>query len=301
MDTITTITQKEFKDSPLLSRLLHLYDIPDTLYIRGKLPEIVENERGLLSPRILTIVGSRNHSHYATDVIKHLVGALKGENVIILSGLALGVDGIAHRTALENNLTTLAIPGSGLSDKFLYPREHGRLATEILYSHGALISELAPDTSAAKWTFPSRNRLMAALSDAVLVVEAREKSGTLITARQALELGKNIGIVPGSIFSDFLKGSHALLQDGAMPITESSHLFDLLSLKKKLPDEANSETSKNLTGPEKMLYELLCEPLSKSELLERSKLSPSLFLMALTSLEIDSLITTSLHEVRKVV
>jgi DNA processing protein len=298
---ITTITQKEFKDRPLLSRLLHLYDIPDTIYIRGTLPEIVENERGLLSPRILTIVGSRNHSHYASDVIKHLVSALKGEDVIILSGLALGVDGLAHRAALENNLTTLAIPGSGLSEKRLYPREHGRLATEILYSHGALISELAPDTSAAKWTFPSRNRLMAALSDAVLVVEAREKSGTLITARQALELGKNIGVVPGSIFSDFLKGSHALLQDGAMPITESSHLFDLLSLKKKVPDEANPGASNNLTGPEKMLYELLREPLSKSELLERSKLAPSEFLMALTNLEIEGFITTSLHEVRKVV
>lgn len=301
MDTITTITQKEFKDSPLLSRLLQLYDVPDTVYIKGDLPDFVEDEKGFLSPRILTIVGSRNHSHYASEVISHLVASLRGENVVILSGLALGVDGLAHRAALENNLTTLAIPGSGLSDKVLYPREHGRLAKDILTHSGALISELAPDTSAAKWTFPSRNRLMAALSDAVLVVEAREKSGTLITARQALELGKNIGVVPGSIFSDFLKGSHALLQDGAMPITESSHLFDLLSLKKKLPENANSEASQNLTGPEKMLYDLLREPLSKSELLERSKLAPSLFLMALTSLEIDGLITTSLHEVRKVV
>jgi DNA processing protein len=301
VETITTITQKEFKDSPLLSRLLHLYDIPDTIYIRGRLPEIVENERGLLSPRILTIVGSRNHSRYADDIIKYLVSALKGEDVIILSGLALGVDGLAHRAALENNLTTIAIPGSGLSDKVLYPREHGRLATEILYSHGALISELSPDTSAAKWTFPSRNRLMAALSDAVLVVEAREKSGTLITARQALELGKNIGVVPGSIFSDFLKGSHALLQDGAMPITEISHLFDLLSLKKQVSGDGEEKSVAKLDTREKILYELLKEPLSKSELLERSKLTPSEFLIALTNLEMEGFITASLHEVRKVV
>ena len=155
------ILQSEFKNSPLLSRLLHLYDVPEFMYLEGELPLIEHDERGTLTPRILTIVGSRNYSSYASDVITHLVASLKGQNVIILSGLALGVDSLAHQAAMENNLFTIAIPGSGLSDEKLYPREHVRLAKDILNNGGVLLSELSPETSANKWTFPSRNRLMA--------------------------------------------------------------------------------------------------------------------------------------------
>ncbi len=299
MDTIQKIEQKKFGENLFLKRLLELYDIPKALYLEGVLPTFVEDERGFLNPRVLTIVGSRAHSHYAGEVIDYLVSSLKGENVIIVSGLALGVDALAHRTALANGLLTIAIPGSGLSPETLYPREHMRLAEEILSAGGALISELSPESRAAKWTFPSRNRLMAAVSDAVLVVEAREKSGTLITARQALELGKNIGVVPGSIFSDHLKGSHNLLQDGATPITDSSHLFELLALKKE-GEEAKEKTLPLLSGDEKKLYGLLSSPLSKSELLEKSGMSPSVFLTTLTSLEVGGLVRSSLHEVRKV-
>jgi DNA processing protein len=299
VDTIQKIEQKEFKENLFLKRLLELYSVPKTLYVEGVLPSFTEDERGFLSPRILTVVGSRAHSQYAKEVIDYFIGSLKGEDVIIISGLALGVDALAHRAALANGMTTIAIPGSGLSPDSLYPREHVRLAEEILSAGGALISELTPDARAAKWTFPSRNRLMAAMSDAVLVVEAREKSGTLITARQALELGKNIGVVPGSIFSDHLKGSHNLLQDGATPVTDSTHLFELLALKKR-DDVMLEKTLPLLSGAEKKLYDLLSSPLSKSELLEKSGMSPSAFLTTLTSLEVEGLVRSSLHEVRKV-
>ncbi len=299
VDTIQKIEQKKFVENLFLKRLLELYNIPKALYLRGELPSFTQGERGLLNPRILTVVGSRAHSHYASEVIDYLISSLKGENVIIVSGLALGVDALAHRAALTNSLVTIAIPGSGLSLDALYPREHARLAEEIVSAGGALLSELTPETRAAKWTFPSRNRLMAAVSDAVLVVEAREKSGTLITARQALELGKNIGVVPGSIFSDHLKGSHNLLQDGATPITDSNHLFELLSLKKS-EDKLYEKLPPLLAGDEKKLYDLLSSPLSKSELLEKSGMSTSAFLTTLTSLEVDGLVRSSLHEVRKV-
>lgn len=299
VDTIQKIEQEKLGKNLFLKRLLELYDIPKALYLEGELPSFVEDDNGFLSPRVLTVVGSRDNSHYGKEVIDHLIGSLAGENVIIVSGLALGVDALAHRAALANGLTTIAIPGSGLSPEALYPRENVRLAEEILSSGGALISELSPETRAAKWTFPSRNRLMAAVSDAVLVIEAREKSGTLITARQALELGKNIGVVPGSIFSDHLKGSHNLLQDGATPITDSSHLFELLSLKKNAKS-VEEKILPLLSGDEKKLYDLLSSPLSKSELLEKSGMSPSTFLTTLTSLEVEGLVRSSLHEVRKV-
>lgn len=298
MDT-TIFYKKDFESHPLLARLLHLFDVPDMLYIRGIFPKVTTDERGLLLPRILTIVGSRDHSRYAEEVISHLISSLSGYPVIIVSGLALGVDTLAHRNALDNKLLTIAIPGSGLSSKSIYPRENERLADEILYSHGCLISEHQDDTRAAKWTFPSRNRIMAAFSDAVLIVEAREKSGTLITARQALELGKNIGVVPGSIFSDYLKGSHALLRDGATPILEPSDLFDLLSLKQLGDGNEVTQDLPLLSDSQKILFDLLDAPLPKSELLEKSKLSTSEFLVALTTLEMLGLVKTSLHEIRK--
>ena len=298
MDT-TIYYKKDFDSHPLLAKLLHLFDVPNMLYVRGKLPEVTIEERGLLLPRILTIVGSRDHSRYAEEVISHLLSSLRGHPVIIVSGLALGVDTLAHRKALDNKLLTIAVPGSGLSSKVMYPRENERLADEILYSHGCLISEHPDDTRAAKWTFPSRNRIMAAFSDAVLIIEAREKSGTLITARQALELGKNIGVVPGSIFSDHLKGSHALLRDGATPILDPSDLFDLLSLKQLGDGNEATRDLPLLSGSQKILYDLLGSPLSKSELLEKSKLSTPEFLVALTTLEMLGLVKTSLHEIRR--
>ena len=120
--------------------------------------------------------------------------------------LLLGIDSIAHRSALDAGLKTIAVPGSGLDDDALYPREHLQLAREIVEKGGALVSEYEPDFKATTWSFPRRNRIMAGLSKAVLVVEAERPSGTLITARLALDYGRDVFAVPGSIFSETSRG-----------------------------------------------------------------------------------------------
>lgn len=293
-----TIKQNEFESHPLFARLLALHDIPEEINFAGEIPNITIDSYGRALPRILTVVGSRNHSSYGKDAIEHLIASLNGQPVIILSGLALGIDTLAHTNAIKYGLTTLSIPGSGLHPSVLYPKTNARLADEILEHKGALLSEFDPMLEAAPWTFPARNRIMAALSDAVLIIEAEEKSGTLITGRQALELGKDIGVVPGSIFSEKSKGANTLIKDGAAPIIDTDSLFELLHLERKT---AEVRTLPTLTNDEKLLFELLTSPLQKDTLRLQSGLSPQNFLIAITSLELKGLIMNSLHELRRVV
>lgn len=295
----TRISRDEFKNHPLLARLLTLPQIPKEIYIQGNLPEIKIDELGLSSPRILTVVGSRKHTTYGKDVVNHLLSSLNGQDVIVVSGLALGIDALAHKGALQNNLMTISVPGSGLGKDVLYPRNHTELAKEILSSGGVLLSEYNDTTKAEQWTFPARNRIMAALSDATLLIEADVSSGTLITARHALELGKDIGIVPGSIFSPTSTGTHALLRDGAQPICNKEDLYELLHL--KIENKTEESNIKDLDPHESILYELLREPCNKDILLVESGLLPHECMIALTSLEMKGYIQETFGEVRRVV
>lgn len=296
----TTFTRDSFSSHRFLARLLELPQVPEKIIVEGSLPEITLDEQGFATPRILTVVGSRKHSTYGKDVIEHLLSSLHHQPVIIISGLALGIDALAHKEALKHNLMTISIPGSGLSREVLYPRSNITLAEEIVSNGGTLISELDDSTPAAQWTFPARNRIMAALSDAVLLIEAEEQSGTLITARHALELGKNIGVVPGSIFSPTSDGTHALLRDGATPITNSNDLFELLHLAQ--PEIKPSKTNlEDLTEDEQKLYSLLSEPRMKDTLLSLSNLAPQAFMIAITSLEMKGYIQETFGELRRVV
>ena len=298
--TINSIEQSSFKDHPLLARLLELHDIPKVLHVIGKLPEVTIDEYGRASPRILTVVGSRKNTTYGKQALEKLISSLNGEDVVILSGLALGIDGLAHRAALNNTLTTIAIPGSGLNPRVLYPSSHANLAQEVIGHGGALLSELDPTTQAAPWTFPQRNRIMATLCDALLVIEAEEKSGTLITARLALELGRDIGAVPGEIFSPSAQGANMLIREGAYPITSTADLFSLLHLSQKENSEGPNN-KKIFVGNEKILMDLLREPIDKDTLLEKSKLTLSDFLSVFSSLEIDGYVQETFGEVRRLV
>lgn len=293
---LSIIPRESFKDHPLLARLLELHDIPDKIYVAGTLPDVVLDEFGRATPRILSVVGSRKHSTYGRIAAERLLASLQGQPVVIVSGLAFGIDAIAHEAALKHSLTTIALPGSGLDARVLYPNIHLSLAERIVEAGGALISEFAPDMQAAQWTFPARNRLMAALSDAILVVEAAEKSGTLITARQGLELGRDIGAVPGEILSETSHGANALIHEGAYLIGNEENLYSLLHLAKK-----ETGAIYDYTDEEKTILAILNEPMEKDLLLIKSNMSPEQFMTVLSSLEMKGCIQDTFGEVRKVV
>jgi DNA processing protein len=296
---IRLIKKDEFHNHSLLSRLLELHDIPEQIYIRGTLPTITLDEYGRATPRILTVVGSRKYTTYGKLATEKLLTSLAGHNVIILSGLALGIDGIAHHTALTNKILTIAAPGSDVG-RSIYPSTHRHMAEDIVNHGGLLISELAEGAPIARWTFPARNRIMAALADAVLIVEAGEKSGTLVTARQALELGRDIGAVPGEILSPTSAGSNTLIRDGAYPITGSDDLLELLHLtKKEIKDPTIAIES--FTKEEQSILQALTEPTSKDTLLTSSSLPLEIFLTTFSTLEMKGAVEETFGEVRRIV
>jgi DNA processing protein len=216
-----------------------------------------------------------------------------------VSGLALGIDSIAHRAALEAGLYTVAFPGSGLDEKVLYPPSHKRLAEEIIEAGGALISEFEMDQSGAPWTFPKRNRLMAGVSHATLVIECGLQSGTLITSKHATDYNRDVGAVPGNIFSPLSAGPHMLIRLGATPVTCVDDLLELLGFARR---EGQSSISfgidlkedpkfKSLGEQEKkIIYFLQRGPTSKDNLVHELGIGTQKTNLILSSLELDGFI-----------
>lgn len=192
---------------------------PQALYYLGTLPP----ER---QPTI-AIVGSRKPSVYGQEVTHRLSYELAKRGVVVVSGLALGVDGIAHRAALEAKGTTIAVQANGLET--LTPRSHRQLGIDILAAGGAIVSEYPPDTPAAKFRFLERNRLVSGLSDAILITEAASRSGTLSTAARALEQGREVFVVPGNITSPLSAGCNQLIRQGATLVTCVEDILEVIA------------------------------------------------------------------------
>jgi len=251
------------KDIP--TNLLEIPGPPKVLYYQGKLPDFQQNI-------FLAVVGSRKYSSYGREVCEKLIAGLSNYPIIIVSGLAIGIDTIAHQSALKAGLLTLAIPGSGLDSRVLYPSTNRELANRILIAGGCLISESEPSERATIWSFPKRNRLMAGLCQATLIIEAEEKSGTLITARLALDYNREVFAVPGSIFSPSSKGTNKLIEQGATPIMTSEDILRALNF--EIKEEKHEEINmKDLSLPEQKIVELLKrENLSRDEIIRQSKL-----------------------------
>lgn len=210
-------------------------DFPKLLLEIPQPPKIL-NYRGILpnpSMKLLAVVGSRKYTDYGKQAVTYLIQGLRGYNIGIVSGLALGIDSLAHEAALANDLYTLAIPGGGISDPVIYPSSHKPLAKKILENGGGLLSEYAPDFTATRWSFPQRNRLVCGISQATLIIEAGEKSGSLITARLCIDSNRDLLVVPGNIFSENSKGVHQFLKLGATPVTEAKDILDVLGLEVK--------------------------------------------------------------------
>ena len=237
--------------------LKHIPEPPKSLNYRGALPPA--------DMKLLTIVGSRKYTTYGKQVIDELVAGLRGYNIGIVSGLALGIDSLAHEAALKNNLYTLVIPGGGIDDSVLYPSSHKKLARQILDAGGCLLSEFEPTFRAQKWSFPQRNRIQAGISHATLLIEAAEKSGTLITARLCTDFNRELLVVPGSIFSKQHDGIHQFLKLGATPVTCAADILREL----KIDVDAGPITIPlpDLTPDETAVIKALHEPLTKDELI----------------------------------
>lgn len=273
--------------------LKEINDPPTELYLEGNFPNESEN-------KFLAIVGSRKFSRYGKEACEELIRGLTGYPVVIVSGLAIGIDTIAHQSALRNKLLTVAIPGSGLDRKVLHPFSNHRLADEIVEAGGCLLSELEPECPAGLHTFPRRNRIMAGLSHATLIIEAGEKSGTLITARLAMEYNRDVLVVPGSIFSPSSRGANNLIRQGAMPVNRSEDILQALGF--ELDDKNETKQGKlfvDLSPVEQKIVEILeTEPLPRDELIEVAELSITEANIILSSMEIKGIIKEAMGEIR---
>lgn len=270
--------------------LKEINDPPKSLRIIGNLPKE--------GNKILCVVGSRKYSPYGKEVCEKLISGLRGFPITIVSGLALGIDSIAHKSALSAGLQTVAVPGSGLGAKVLYPSTHLPLAEKIIQAGGGLLSEFEDDFRATQWSFPQRNRIMAGMSDAVLVIEAEIKSGTLITSRLATEYNREVMTVPGSVFSKTSEGPHMLIRLGATPITKSENILEAFGFEKKEEGEPDEMKYADCSEDERKILALLQNPMPRDLLVRSLKIPVSDANGFITLLEIKGLIKESMGEIR---
>jgi DNA processing protein len=210
--------------------LAQIYDPPRRVYLRGARVELLDGP-------CVAVVGARSCSQYGAHVARALARELAEAGVVIVSGLARGIDSAAHRGALEGRGATVAVLGCGIDRD--YPRAHAELARRISET-GLVVSEYPPGVEPAPWRFPARNRIVAGLSRATVIVEARERSGALITADFALDEGREVFAVPGEITSALSAGTNALLRAGAAPLLSAEDVLTALGLERAPPPPPSS-------------------------------------------------------------
>ena len=237
----------------------------------------------VLSEPALAVVGARACSSYGRSVARSLARELAGAGLVVVSGMARGVDGEAHRGALDAGGRTVAVLGCGIDRD--YPAAHAELARRI-GEHGLVLSEYEPGIEPAPWRFPARNRIIAGLCAATVVVEARERSGALITADFALEEGRDVLAVPGEITSLLSAGSNALLRLGAVPVTCAEDVLELYDIAPRRQVQAR-------LGPlaEALLAQLSGSALTVDELVRATALDPGASAAALMELELAGRVT----------
>jgi DNA processing protein len=271
MEEIKTIKIDDSNYPELLKKII---DPPGILYYRGSL--------GLGNKPILAVVGTRRCSNYGKQAATDIVAQLSRAGFIIVSGMARGIDTIAHQTALDYNAKTIAVLGTGIDEKSIYPQENIGLARKIIEKGGAVISEFPPGTPGHKSNFPQRNRIIAGLSLGVLVIEAKQKSGALITAKHALEENKKVFALPGSIYSLNSRGCHALIKKGARLAERAEDILEGLQLDLKiLKQDIKPETLEE----ELVLAALKNKAMYIDEVVEKTELSPAKVSATLTGLE----------------
>jgi len=266
------------KEYPTL--LKEIYAPPPILYYRGKLPE-----SNLIC---LAVVGTRKTSPYGRQITPVIVNGLAKAGLSIVSGLALGIDSVAHQATIDANGITIAVLGCGL-DK-IYPISNITLANNIIDSGGCILSEYPPGTQPLKQHFPARNRIISGLSKGVLVIEGSHKSGSLITAKCALEQNREVYAVPGNINQPNSSGTNGLIQMGACLVTKTEDILDALNI-----EELNFhlENKKIITTNEfekNILQNITDQPMHVDEIIQKCKLKTSIIISNLTIMEMKGMI-----------
>jgi DNA processing protein len=261
-------------------RLRAIFDPPRELYVRGGgAPE-------LLGSRAVAVVGARSCSPYGAQVARMLGRELASAGVVVVSGLARGIDGEAHRGALEASGRTVGVLGCGIDRD--YPASNAVLSRRI-EENGLVVSEYEPGVEPAPWRFPARNRIIAGLCEGVVVVEARERSGALITADFALEEGRDVFAVPGEITASLSAGTNALLKLGAIPLTSSDDVLDVLGVERPTAPEGVDVSP----DAAKVLELVRDAPAGADELTARGVLEAGAVSVALTELELAGLVAAA--------
>lgn len=264
--------------------------MPEEMYLIGELPPPDDYI-------YLAVVGTRKFSNYGKEACQKIIGGLKGYNFAIVSGLALGIDAIAHRAALDAGLKTIAIPGSGLDFSVLHPRTNHRLAEEIIKNGGALLSEFDWEEPAGLHTFPQRNRIIAGISRATLVIEAPERSGALITANFSLDFNRDVFAAPGSIFSENSKGTNKLIKQGAVPISSADDILDAFDIAR---EGENLKINLPLSPIEEKIISALNGPMNKDDLIRKLKMPATEINSILTMMQLNNLIKESGGEIYRI-
>ncbi|HEV7782577.1 MAG TPA: DNA-processing protein DprA [Chitinophagaceae bacterium] len=273
------------KDYP--KRLLNCYDSPTLLYYKG--------EADLNAARIVAIIGTRSHTDYAKQVTEKLIKDLVSQNILIISGLAFGVDAIAHKAAVKNELATVGVLAHGLDQ--IYPPDHAALAKDMIKQKGGLLTEFKSHTKPDKHNFPSRNRIVAGMSDATVVIETGIKGGSMITADLANGYNKDVFAFPGKVTDTKSMGCNYLIRNNkAMLLTDATELLQVMqweeNAKSKKEKKIQRELFIELGADEKTIITILeeKEKVHIDEINLKSGLSSSSIAAGILSLELQNLI-----------
>ena len=282
------ITSLFLTDKNYPKRLLNCYDSPTLLFYKG--------EADLNASKVIAIVGTRNHTDYGKHQTDKLVKELSSQNILVVSGMAFGIDATAHKAAIKNDLATVGGLGHGLDQ--IYPPEHSNLAKDMLKHGGGLLTEFRSNTKPDKHNFPTRNRIVAGMSDATIVIETGEKGGSMITAELANGYNKDVFALPGRINDNKSAGCNFLIRNNkAMLLTDAEEIIEVMGWEEKSRKSevrSQKELFIELSKDEKIIVEILKEKdlIHIDELNFKSGLSSSSMAAAILNLELQGVVAT---------
>ncbi|MFA6421887.1 MAG: DNA-processing protein DprA [Candidatus Buchananbacteria bacterium] len=271
-----------YNDEDYPPLLKQIYSPPPLIFYRG--------DFNCLKKNCLAIVGARKNTFYGQQTLEKLIPTLINYNLTIVSGLAIGVDCIAHQFCLKNNGTTAGVLGSGVDKNSVYPVSNRQIGEKIIDSGGCLLSEYGPGTMPNKQSFPLRNRIISGLSLGTLIIEAGETSGSLITAKYAVEQNREVFSIPGNIFSSQSKGTNNLIKQGAKLVNSADDILDELNIA-QISQIKEEKGKVNLSAEEKLIMDLMShEPIHIDKISQLCRIKINALLSLMITMELKGII-----------